>query len=325
MAPKITKNGVFPAGSLAPTLLNYPGTANPRLVAAHVQPHADALATAFMLEFGRPLEATDGERDRKEQERLYALYLAGKGAPAAIPGESNHGWGTAIDFASNINNFSSAEHRWMRANAGKFGFTHPYWARQGGGREEPWHWEYTGGGASSPRIRRAKKGEVGIGDSGEKVEHIQTLLNQRLSGPNMKVDGRFGLMTALAAYKYQKSVGFAGVGAVGPVTLRSLEGKDVTPTKPPKPAPPVKPSGPVIYLKPGTGNTEGTKALQGFLRNAFPTQFGKGKEHEVIVDGDYGPATEYAVKFWQHKAGLARTGTIGSKSRARLVELGVFK
>ena len=133
-----------------------------------MQPYVDALATAFMLEFGRPMEATDGARDLATQRLLYKKYqdyLAGRGpaaAPAAIPGESNHGWGLAIDFASNINKFSSAEHKWMKANAGKFGFSHPYWARQGGGRDEAWHWEYTGGGSKGRRIQRPGKGEIGL-------------------------------------------------------------------------------------------------------------------------------------------------------------------
>ena len=32
----------------------------------------------------------------------------------------------------------------MSVNAGRFGFLHPAWADQGGGREAPWHWEYAG-------------------------------------------------------------------------------------------------------------------------------------------------------------------------------------
>jgi hypothetical protein len=30
----------------------------------------------------------------------------------------------------------------MLQNAPRFGWIHPDWAKQGGNREEPWHWEY---------------------------------------------------------------------------------------------------------------------------------------------------------------------------------------
>ena len=30
----------------------------------------------------------------------------------------------------------------MTANAGRFGFVQPDWARPGGEKPEPWHWEY---------------------------------------------------------------------------------------------------------------------------------------------------------------------------------------
>jgi hypothetical protein len=75
----------------------------------------------------------------------------------------------------------------------------------------------------------------------------------------------------------------------------------------------------VIYLKEGTSNEGGTRDLQAFLKNNFKVLAG------LVVDGDYGPATTEAVKHWQRKAGLKPAGVIGPKSRARLVELGVFE
>jgi hypothetical protein len=32
----------------------------------------------------------------------------------------------------------------MRENAPLYGWYHPTWAQQGGGKPEPWHWEYGG-------------------------------------------------------------------------------------------------------------------------------------------------------------------------------------
>lgn len=75
----------------------------------------------------------------------------------------------------------------------------------------------------------------------------------------------------------------------------------------------------IIYLKEGTSNTGGTTVLQRFLKNNFKVLAG------LVVDGNFGPATTEAVKHWQRKAGLKPAGVIGPKSRARLVELGVFE
>jgi LAS superfamily LD-carboxypeptidase LdcB len=63
---------------------------------------------------------------------------------AAVPGTSNHGWGLAVDLCGGIERFGTPQYGWMLANAGRFGFVHPGWADPGNGREEPWHWEYTG-------------------------------------------------------------------------------------------------------------------------------------------------------------------------------------
>lgn len=308
---EITQNGVFPPGSIVETYLYYPGTTNGRYLRKDVAPHAEAMALAFMFAFDKPLYATDGARDLATQWVVWRKWQNGTGAPAAEPGTSNHGEARALDLASNINHFSSPEHKWMRANAHKFGFVHPSWARQGGGREEAWHWEYEGGGATHPRLERPGKGEVGLGSKGEAAREAQRLLNKNLRPENrVTVDGDFGLMSAFATAKYQRSRGLAVNGVIGPVTKARLGGKEAEPTKrPEKDAP--------IYLQKGTKKADQVKTLQAFLNRAFP------KVNRLKVDGDYGDATEAAVKHWQDKAGLVPTGTIGPKSRDRLIELGV--
>jgi len=69
-------------------------------------------------------------------------YVRKRGtASASTPGQSNHGWGQAIDFGSGVNtSLTSPEYLWMRANAPRFGWTHPEWARRSAFLE-PWHWE----------------------------------------------------------------------------------------------------------------------------------------------------------------------------------------
>ena len=96
------------------------------------------LDAAYRAEFGSSICVSGGYRDLATQQRLFAE----KPGLAAVPGTSNHGWGVAVDLCGGIESFSSSKHAWMKANAGRFGWVHPSWARQGGGREEPWHWEY---------------------------------------------------------------------------------------------------------------------------------------------------------------------------------------
>jgi LAS superfamily LD-carboxypeptidase LdcB len=96
------------------------------------------LNQAFRSAFGRNLSLTDGYRSYGEQVTVAAT----RGALAAVPGTSNHGWGQAVDLSGGIQSFGSAEFSWMQANAGKYGWKHPGWAQAGGSKPEPWHWEF---------------------------------------------------------------------------------------------------------------------------------------------------------------------------------------
>jgi LAS superfamily LD-carboxypeptidase LdcB len=93
---------------------------------------------AFRAAFGRNLDVTDGYRSYGEQLSVAAT----KGGLAAVPGTSNHGWGQAVDLSGGIQSFGTAEHAWMVANAGKYGWKLPAWAQAGGSKPEAWHWEY---------------------------------------------------------------------------------------------------------------------------------------------------------------------------------------
>lgn len=99
-----------------------------------------ALSAAYEQEWGVPLCVTDAYRTLDSQVGLYAT----KPHLAAVPGTSNHGWGTAVDLCGGIQTFGTGPHRWMRENAPLFGWFHPSWAQAGGSRPEAWHWEYGG-------------------------------------------------------------------------------------------------------------------------------------------------------------------------------------
>ena len=90
---------------------------------------------------GSPLCVTSSYRPYGAQVAVYRE----KPGLAAVPGTSNHGWGLAVDLCGGVERFGSDTHRWMKANAGQFGWVHPEWAQQGGSKPEAWHWEYVGG------------------------------------------------------------------------------------------------------------------------------------------------------------------------------------
>ena len=96
------------------------------------------MAKAYAAEFGGQLCITDSYRP------LAAQYDAFSRKPelAAVPGTSNHGWALAVDLCGGVGTPTSAQGRWMAANAGRFGFVNPDWASPQGEKPEPWHWEY---------------------------------------------------------------------------------------------------------------------------------------------------------------------------------------
>ncbi|MGY1639891.1 NlpC/P60 family protein [Geodermatophilus sp. SYSU D00703] len=97
-----------------------------------------ALADAFEAAFDRPLCTTDSYRSRAGQESAFRA----KPLLAAVPGTSNHGWGLAVDLCGGINVAGTPQSAWMAANAERYGFVQPDWARPGGEKPEPWHWEF---------------------------------------------------------------------------------------------------------------------------------------------------------------------------------------
>ena len=100
------------------------------------------LGTRFQSEFGKPLRVEYGYRPYDWQ--LQALDEFGSGQVAA-PGTSNHGWALAVDVPVDDGfRFGQPEFEWLAANGPRAGWHHPDWARAGGGREEPWHFEYEG-------------------------------------------------------------------------------------------------------------------------------------------------------------------------------------
>ena len=98
------------------------------------------LAAGYQAAFGEPICLTDSYRTLGQQQQL----RRSKPRLAARPGSSEHGWGLAVDLSCGVQSFRTEQHAWMRENAGTYGWFLPDWARRGGSRPEPWHWEFSG-------------------------------------------------------------------------------------------------------------------------------------------------------------------------------------
>ena len=127
-------------GRLDPVVLCDVGS-DERLRADAARAYA-ALAVAYRSRFGTAPCLIDGYRTLGEQQQLRRT----KPRFAARPGSSEHGWGLAIDLGCGVQSRQSVQHTWVRVNGPGFGWTNPEWARSGGSRPEPWHWEFADAG-----------------------------------------------------------------------------------------------------------------------------------------------------------------------------------
>jgi D-alanyl-D-alanine carboxypeptidase len=95
------------------------------------------LNAAYKRRFGTQMCLTDSYRSLGEQQRIYSQ----RPGMAAVPGHSNHGYGTAVDLCGGVQSQGSAQFNWLQSNSKQYDFFHPSWAYSS--PFEPWHWEYT--------------------------------------------------------------------------------------------------------------------------------------------------------------------------------------
>ncbi|MEO5678107.1 MAG: M15 family metallopeptidase [Acidimicrobiales bacterium] len=126
-------NGRIPAAELCP-LAGAPG----HLLRCDAAAAYGRMAVAYRASLKARLCITDSYRTYEAQ----VAAQQEKPALAAKPGTSNHGWALAVDLCGGANDFGTRQHRWLQANAGRFGWRQPAWAGKGGNRPEPWHWEF---------------------------------------------------------------------------------------------------------------------------------------------------------------------------------------
>jgi hypothetical protein len=150
-------------GSLSPTLLRH---ASPTCqVFRDAAPSLISMLHAARRD-GVILSANECFRDYAGQVAMRE-HWCGRNAchMAAVPGTSNHGWGKAVDFRDQDGglHWESRGYKWLKANAGRFGWNHPGVMGPTGSVPEPWHWEWVGdGGRMFPGVRHGIGNGIGL-------------------------------------------------------------------------------------------------------------------------------------------------------------------
>lgn len=115
---------------------------------------------SFRGRFGIDIPVNEAHRSIDTQWYYWDLYQAGKGNLAAYPGNSNHGWGLAID----VDILSGEQLAWLKQNLPLCGW---WWAGGTFGQVEDWHYEFDGRNTSSAKMLEYER--VGGGSIIEEV------------------------------------------------------------------------------------------------------------------------------------------------------------
>jgi hypothetical protein len=167
-------------------------------------------------------------------------YLKPGKAPSSTPGNSNHGFGLAIDLGYEtkgaLTSMGGKCLEWMCANAPKYGFY-----LQGSDPKSPefeaWHWQYVcgdtppaavSGGASAAPVAAptsaapapsapAFPGDLDVGSKGASVKLVQAKVGA-------KADGDFGPGTGAKVSAWREANGLGKGTKVGPKTWKAMFG-----------------------------------------------------------------------------------------------------
>ena len=150
-------------------------------------------------------------------------------------------------------------------------------------------------------------------DKEEAVKHLQDFLNQR-ELTSLLVDGDFGSMTRLAVLCAQERLGLEQSGIFDEVTREALLQADKYVQDPLKLTPMER------EMWAGRFGPEPLKRGQDNVRVRHLQTFLNQRERlRLLVDGDFGPSTETAVKATQKRLGLEETGVVDETTKLALL------
>lgn len=120
------RNGYIPLGAMVPVAHFAPiySGVNAEIGSNLLMPPTAArfgnLQAAYQDAFHKPLPAVECYRPMVRQNATWQLSLSG-GPLAAVPGDSPHGDGIAVDVGGPAGVFGTPEHAWLAANCERFG------------------------------------------------------------------------------------------------------------------------------------------------------------------------------------------------------------
>jgi murein L,D-transpeptidase YcbB/YkuD len=204
-------NGRFPKSALAP--ITRAANGEQAYLVRSAAKAFNAMNAESEARFGVTLRASSARvayRSYADQVYFWNLYISGRGALAARPGTSNHGWGLAVDFATPQ----------MRHIVDQIGAKYGWAKKWSDAPSEWWHIKYRSGvwnGKSAylhPVIKR--------GSYGRKVVTLKKLMwAHGLRGFNRFLPG-YGKATEDAIKRLQKAHHLKADGVVGPKTWELL-------------------------------------------------------------------------------------------------------
>lgn len=157
-------------------------------------------------------------------------------ATAATPGNSNHGWGLALDIAEEYDKDSSPDPirqvfvDWLISNAHRYGISAEL-------QSEPWHWRYVSGDRVPEAVLAYERGakptppapagsslvfdfpgvNLALGSKGAAVKLVQAVVGA-------KTDGDFGPATERRVVAWQNANELEGTGVVDRKTWKAMFG-----------------------------------------------------------------------------------------------------
>lgn len=230
---------------------------------------------------GIDLSCTDSYRSIEEQIDLKNR----KPNLSATPGKSVHGWGFAVDLSLGLppKAFGNSVSEWLKTNAPEYGW---YLGRP---KDEPWHWVYRGEAGAlpagmSPAAVSAAAPAAPVGRPAGWVVDVDVVRGLLGVAADAAVDD-----VAAAVVAFQRANQLADDGVVGPRTKAALFSQTLPNDRP-----------------------ELSQGATGDVVRWVQMRVG------CIPDGQFGPATERAVREFQRTAGLADDGVVGAKTWAAL-------
>lgn len=159
----------------------------------------------------RPTGSMSSYRTIDQQWYLWNLYKTGRGNLAAYPGQSNHGWGLAVDVATPQ----------MRSIIDRIGAKYGYAKRWSDAQSEWWHIKWREG--NYPAVRKNVERTLRPKAFGRAVLHLKKLMYHK-GLRKFKVSSPFYGPTAVSIIKrFQKAHNLKPDGIVGPQTWAELK------------------------------------------------------------------------------------------------------